>query len=46
MILLEIILDILNWLKNNVWEGFVIPAHFLTILRNILNGNFHRGIVI
>ena len=46
MILLEIILEILNWLKNNVWEGFVILAHFLTVLKNILNGNFQRGIVI
>jgi hypothetical protein len=46
MIFLDIILDILNWLKNNVWEGFVIPAHFLTILKNILNGNFVKGIII
>jgi len=46
MVFLEFMLNILNWLKNNIWEGFVIPAHFLTILRNILNGNFQKGIII
>jgi len=46
LILIEIALEILNYLKNNVSEWFVIPAHFFTIYRNILNGNINKGIII
>jgi hypothetical protein len=46
LIVIEFILKILNWLKNNVSEWFVIPAHFFTIYRNILNGNVYKGIII
>jgi len=46
LIVIEFILEVLNYLKNNVSEWFVIPAHFFTIYRNILNGNIYKGIVV
>jgi len=45
MVVLDFILDFLVWLTNNVWGGFIIPAHVLGLIKNLLNGNFLKGIV-
>jgi len=44
--ILKFYIDFLTFLRDNVWEGYHIPAHFLTVLRNILNGNAYKGIIV
>jgi hypothetical protein len=45
MVILDFILDCLVWLTNNVWGGFIIPTHIVGLIKNLLNGNFLKGIV-
>jgi hypothetical protein len=45
MMILDFILECLIWLTNNVWMGFIIPAHIIGLIKNLLNGNFLKGII-